>query len=293
MTARFGKTAQLLGQGWWLLSLLLLLVISPAAALSQTCTTTPACKPQFKFSGRNASVEINNCKTTDTASPCAWADVTLQASNFLACRLRTTGPIALCYYSGVPGAPLDTPGCVLSADRKMAQCDCYKISENNPPGATFSYVDINAILNKQVYLETIAVCGKDGAKCLNAANVATSPRTPEAPVCLSIRNKTLFPGADVVSDYTPILSGTKGVSIYQCPTRGTSNIYAGCMTAPCRATGRTDPSTGLPLVSCSCPTYNGPNQVGNPQISEGNFSCSPTPYVWSSAYTPPTMPTKP
>ena len=285
----------------WLWAVLLLLVLAPGSALSQSCKSSPECKPEFKYYGLNGLVKITDCKTTDTTSSCAWAGVNLQTSNFLACRLKKTGPIALCFYSGVPGAPLNTPACVLSKDKKTAECDCYKISENRPEGATYSYVLINAILNKEVYTNTIAVCGKDGSKCLNGANVATNPTMREAPVCESLRDNTLFPGAYVVSDYTPILIPQKGNTVYQCPTSGTSNIYAMCMTAPCRATDRTDQTTGLPIVSCSCPTYDGPNQVGNPQISEGTNTalvnaadrCSPEPYVWSSAYNPPSMPTKP
>ena len=282
------------GRSMWHFALVLVCVclFSPGAALSQSCVTTPACKPQFHYQGLNGLVKINDCKTTQTSSACAWADVELQASNFLACRLANTGPIALCYYSGVPGGSTDTPGCVLSADKKSATCDCYKISQGSPAGATYSYVDINSILNKRVYLQTVAICGKDGSKCLNGANVTTTPNLREAPVCNAIRNKTLFPGADVVSDYTPVLIPSKGVTSYDCPTSGTSNIYAGCMTAPCHATDRTDPSTGLPLVSCECPTFDGLNQVGNPLI-EQVANCSPDPYVWSSAYTPPTMPTVP
>jgi hypothetical protein len=271
---------------------LCLCIFNTSEAFSQSCVQTPDCQPQFKYEGPNSQVKINDCKTTNTSSACAWADVTLQGSNFLACRLETTGPIALCYYSGVPGGADGTPGCVLSADKTTATCDCYKISANNPAGATYSYVDINSILNKRVYLKTIAVCSKDGSKCLNGTNVMTNPNMREAPVCLAIRNKTLFPGADVVSDYTPVLTPQKGVTSYACPTSGTSNIYAGCMTAPCQATDRTDPSTGLPLVSCECPTFDGPNQVGNPLI-EQVADCSPDPYVWSSAYTPPTVPTIP
>lgn len=284
------------GRGAWQFALVLLCLcfFNPNTAMSegQGCVATPACKPEFQYQGLNGLVKINNCKTTNTSSACAWANVTLKASNFLACRLETTGPIALCYYSGVPGGSTDTPGCVLSADKKTATCDCYKISKDSPAGATYSYVDINAILNKRVYLQTIAACGKDGSRCLNGTNVATNPRMREAPVCTAIRNKTLFPGADVVSDYTPILSAQKGLTSYACPASGTGNIYAGCMTAPCQATDRTDPSTGLPLVSCQCPTFDGPNQVGNPLI-EDVANCSPDPYVWSSAYTPPTMPSVP
>jgi hypothetical protein len=67
---------------------------------------------------------------------------------------------------------------------------------------------------------------------------------------------------------------------------GDANLYAGCMTAPCKTTGKIDQTTGLPLVKCTCPTYYGPNQVGNPQLVEGNYSCSPTPHVWSAGYNP-------
>lgn len=294
MTARLNGWIGLLRTGRWHFAVVLLFMclFSPGVAMSQGCVATPACKPEFQFQGLNGLIKINDCRTTNTSSSCAWANVTIQASNFLACKLETTGPIALCYYSGVPGGSTGTPGCVLSADKKTATCDCYKISKDSPAGATYSYVDINAILNKRVYLQTIAVCGKDGSRCLNGANVATTPNMREAPVCNAIRNKTLFPGADVVSDYTPILIPQKGLTSYQCPASGTGNIYAGCMTAPCSATDRTDPSTGLPLVSCQCPTFDGPNQVGNPLI-EQVANCSPDPYVWSSAYTPPTMPTVP
>ena len=54
------------------------------------------------------------------------------------------------------------------------------------------------------------------------------------------------------------------------------------MTAPCKSTGKIDEVTGLPIVKCTCPTYDGPNDVGNAQIL--NYSCSPTPDVWSSSY---------
>jgi hypothetical protein len=255
------------------------------------------CRPKFTL---YSPVEINNCKTTDTQSPCAWAGVSVASTNFLACRLENTGPIALCYYSGVPGAPLYTPSCVYSQEGNAAQCECYKISKGNPDGATFSYVLINAILNKKVYEATVDACGADGSGCLNATNLNAAPAVPEAPVCAAIRNKTLMPGAEYISDFSPILAATKGLTSYTCPTSGNANVYAECMTAPCRETGRIDPTTKLPLLSCTCPTYKGPNQVGNPQI-KGNpprqsaYSCNPTPYLWSSAYSAAsnTVPTAP
>ena len=78
------------GKGTWHFALLLLCLclFNPGAAMSQGCVTTPACKPQFKYEGLNGLVTINNCKTTNTSSSCAWANVTLQSSNFLACRLE-------------------------------------------------------------------------------------------------------------------------------------------------------------------------------------------------------------
>ena len=150
---------------------------------------------------------------------------------------------------------------------------------------------ITAILNKKVYEDTVSACGLDGSGGLNATNIG-DPAYKEAPVCAAFRDKTLFPGADLYSDFSSILISTKGVTSASCPTEGGANLYAGCMTAPCTNTGKTDPSTGLPLVKCTCPTYNGPNQVGNPQIN--SYSCSPTPHVWSSAYSAPNpIPTDP
>jgi len=253
----------------------------------------PSCKPEFHFNGhdKGAKTAINNCKTNTSSSPCAWADVNLKMQNFLACSLERTGPIALCYYSGVPGEPNLTPSCTLSQDKSSAQCDCYKISKGNPAGATYSYVLITSILNKKIYEDTVSVCGLNGGKCLNATNIGDSD-AKEAPVCAALREKTLFPGADLISDFSPILINTEGITSFSCPIDGGANLYAGCMTAPCKNTGKIDPSTGLPLVKCTCPTYDGPNQVGNPQIK--SYSCSPTPHVWSSAYSAPnTIPTEP
>ena len=282
------------------LALALVLAAGDAVRANDACPLgppagSPNCQPKFKFNGydKGAKTPINTCETNTSSSPCAWADVSLEMQNFLACSLEATGPIALCYYSGVPGEPNLTPSCTFSQDNNSAQCDCYKISKGNPAGATYSYVLITSILNKEVYEDTVSACGVDGGGCLNATNIG-DPAAKEAPVCTALRDKTLFPGADLYSDFSPILIATKGLNVppFTCPTGGGANLYAGCMTAPCKNTGKTDPSTGLPLVKCTCPTYDGPNQVGNPQIK--SYSCSPTPHVWSSAYSAPnTIPTEP
>ena len=256
------------------------------SAYATSCKPIPSCRPQFNLDRYDGGVKtpITDCRTNPSSSPCAWADATVGPENFLACSLDKTGPIALCYYSGVPGQPLLTPGCTFTQDKKAASCECYQISKGQPKGARHSYILITSILNKRVYEATVARCGKDGSGCLNAANILDHDK-PEAPVCDALRDKRLFRGADLISTFSPILIGSKGITSFACPTDGgTGNLYAGCMTAPCKTTGKTDPSTGLPLVRCTCPTYDGPNQVGNPQIKLGDYSCSPTPNVWSSAY---------
>jgi hypothetical protein len=247
--------------------------------------TDQRCEAKFELNGydRGHKTAINTCVTNASSSPCAWADVNEKVENFLACSLKKTGPIALCYHSGVPGAPLYTPACTLSQAGNAAQCDCYEIRDGDPSGATYSYVLITSILNQRVYEDTVAACGIDGSLCRNATDL-DNPK--EAPVCEAL-GKTgrypegLFPGADLISDFSPSLAPTLGITNHDCGP----NVYAGCMTAPCKRTGKTDRKTGLPLVKCTCPTYDGPNNVGNPQIDADN-SCSPSPRVWSSAYGP-------
>ena len=263
---------------------LLGLLAAPVGATS--CRPDPACRPEFSLERFGRNVPITDCRTNpSTTSACAWADASTGPENFLACRLERTGPIALCYYSGVPGAPLHTPRCTLTQDGKAAECDCYQISHGKPKGARYSYILATSILNERVYRETVRVCGRLGERCLNGANIGDADPPREAPVCGAIRRGAVFPGADLISTFSPILISQKGITSTSCPTDGSGgNVYAGCMTAPCKATGRTDPSTGLPLVRCTCPTFDGPNQVGNPQLEQGGYSCSPSPNVWSSAY---------
>jgi hypothetical protein len=279
--------------------LLLVLAAGTASRADDICPLgppagLPSCQPEFNLNGydKGTKTPINTCQTNTSSSPCAWADVSQEIQNFLACSLETTGPIALCYYSGVPGEPNLTPSCTFSQDKNAAQCDCYKINEDNPPGANYSYVLITSILNKKVYEDTVSACGPDGRRCLNAKNIGDTDAPKEAPVCAALGNKTLFSGADLISTFSPILFNIKGITSFTCPTGGGANLYAGCMTAPCKNTGKIDPSTGLPIVKCTCPTYDGPNQVGNPQIK--SYSCTPTPHVWSSAYSAPNpIPTEP
>jgi len=192
---------------------------------------------------------FNNTMTTDFGP--AFADIILQPSNFLPCE---GGPIALCYYSGP-----QPQTCVLRPEGDIADCECFEI----PYGVYF--VDINAILNLNIYMDTITQCGKNGSSC-------TIPNS--APVCEAINNGTFIPGADVISTFSFECIPTEGIGSTDC-SQQPPIPYAGCMTAPCTKTEEEG------IVNCECPTFPGPFQIGlNDQ------SCNlGSDMVWSAAFT--------
>jgi hypothetical protein len=238
-------------------------------ALQSPAVAQQPATPTFDFERytRKKAFTLNTLQTTPYGPP--WADIIVQQSNFLECK---GAAIALCYYSGPgPTTPCTQDGL------GIANCTCYEIPAGQP-----YLVDINAILNRDIYLKTVAKCGKQGERC--------RPTGPlEAPVCDAINNNTLIPGADLVSTFSLYLEkqavADKDKEFFILPTLCPSAAYAGCMTAPCKRTGKRDPNTNLPLVQCGCPTFTGPYQVGKkiPQeqcVLEGN-------YVWSAAYNVP------
>jgi len=224
----------------------------------------PSPRATFDFDRftQNKPFKLNTLPTTPYGPP--WADILDHPkTNFLECKGT---PIALCYYSG----PGPTTPCILDG-LGIANCTCYEL-----PKALPYFVDINAILNRDVYLRTVARCGKDGSRCRGSN---------ESPVCEAINNNTLIPGADLISTFSPFLEKQLPISLTTCATRPYA-AYAGCMTAPCKRTGKIDPKIRLPLVQCGCPVYTGPYQVGTTTdhcVLESN-------YVWSAAYTPPPLP---
>ena len=229
----------------------------------------PSAHASFDFDRytKNKPFKLNTLPTTPYGPP--WADILLQQSNFVEC---SGAAIALCYYSGPgPTTPCNPDGL------GIANCTCYEI----PKGQTY-LVDINAILNRDVYLKTVAVCGKDGSNCK-----PTGSRP--APVCAAINNNTLIPGADLVSAFSFYLEKqalqNKEKEFLIDPTLCPTSSYAGCMTAPCKKTGKIDPNTHLPLVQCGCPTFTGPYQVGT-HVNQDQCVLDGT-QVWSAAYTPP------
>lgn len=253
---------------WYLwttiIALLCMLTLgSRGSSADQTKSTSkPSTKATFDFERytKNKPFRLNTLPTTTYGPP--WADIVTAQSNFLECKGAS---VALCYYSG----PGPTTPCTLDG-LGIANCTCYEI----PSGQRY-FVDINAILNLDVYLKTAARCGKDGSKCRPTGKI-------EAPVCDAINNNTLIPGADLVSAFSLYLEKTFPVDPTTCSTPA---AYAGCMTAPCKRTGKKDPNTGLPLVQCGCPTFTGPYQVGT-QISQDQCVLGGN-YIWSAAYQPP------
>src|SRR3984957_18353746 len=124
------------------------------------------------------------------------------------------------------------------------------------------FVDINAILNHSVYEKTVAQCGSDGSLCAGVNS---------APVCQSVNQGTLIPGAKLFSTFSFDCVPTNGIGQTSCGQAP----YAGCMTAPCR---ETDSQPGI--VDCSCPVFDGPYQVGqNEQVCSLGDDL-----VWSAAY---------
>ena len=221
----------------------------------------------LEFTG-SSRFHLNTLPTTAFGKP--WADILVKPENFLQCKGAS---IALCYYSGPDAA--SSPGAVPTPCKSLlgdgiANCTCYEI----PAGPTY-LVDINAILNLDVYLDTVKTCGHDGSLC--KPNSGTTP-----PVCDAINNNTLIPGADLISTFSLYLESTYPTqSSLSCE----SAPYAGCMTAPCRRTvpETIDPVTGLPLVQCSCPIATGNFQVGYPN---GNSCSLGATNVWSAAFAP-------
>jgi hypothetical protein len=184
----------------------------------------------------------------------AYADITLTSTNFVPCR---GGPYALCYYSG-PSTGAEDLSCTLTADGNYANCQCFDI----PYGVYF--VDINAILNHDVYEKTVAQCGADGSQCATLNS---------APVCANVNQGNLIPGSSVYSTFSFDCVPENGLGLTDCGAA----LYAGCMTAPCFKTNQAG------IVNCSCPVFDGPYQVG-----QNDQACTlGGDLTWSAAYAPP------
>jgi hypothetical protein len=240
--------------------LVALLIIFAAGCNGDSSHSPSSHAPAFVHFVPNSHAFWSDPANWTTCFGPAYANILLASTNFVPCR---GGPYALCYYSG-PSTGTEDLSCTLTADGLYANCKCFDI----PYGVYF--VDINAILNHSVYEATIAQCGADGSLC-GAIN--------SAPVCNSVNQGNLIPGAQLFSTFSFDCVPTNGIGQTNC----TQAPYAGCMTAPCTKTAQPG------IVNCSCPVFDGPYQVGqNDQVCSLGGDL-----VWSAAYAPGTSCTPP
>lgn len=261
------------------------------------CPTPPPCESGHGCS--NYPFQPTDCWTTPYGP--AKADVivatqpggAVRSTNMLYCDGNT---YALCFFSGPP-TPTGTSSsnnplpCVLNETGDTANCTCQAYTSGP------NFVDINAILNRGAYFETVSVCGQNGSKCQNIVNCGPGGDQPgckthlRAPVCKYVKDQSpsnpegsLMPKADLVSTFSLAMSGKDGS--YPLGATPCTGPYAGCMTAPCfYGSGHTSPTTDGELVQCQCPVYSGKYQIG-----QSGQSCSITGgnnenYVWSAANT--------
>lgn len=182
-----------------------------------------------------------NTQNTTPYGP-PWANVTTQ---FLPCY----GPYALCYYADC------TPG----IDSTVTECEC-------EPLFGLNFVEISSILNKTVYEETIKVCSEDPQRC-------SIPNG--APVCDAINNRKFYqtvPDVVAVSDFSFVGFNASAAIGTDCTNN--PGVYSGCMTSACY-------TNDAGLLTCICPTFNGPFQVGQQGVS-----CNIQPLTYSAAYNP-------
>jgi hypothetical protein len=288
----------------------LFVVFLVAGLLSAADTAARAQPPGGAIDAEGAAglgkFRFNEARTTPFGP--AYADIWTHLQNFLACKppLRQSYSYALCLFSGpTVGTPVAANGsaavnpplpCKLSADGKSADCTCYELTTEEYPPYIPYFVDINAILNLDLYLRTVGACGHDGENC--------SPRQPlrdtswwnDAPVCRAANAGQVMPGADLISVFSTVKSSDYATGASPNSTSCTTGKYAGCMTAPCRHTGKRD-NAGNELVQCQCPVYDGPfelSQAGVPcdanqltPMAQRSQHAGPAPvYVWSAAHNP-------
>jgi hypothetical protein len=238
----------------------------------------------------------------------AYADIWLKQENFLACKppVGRQFSFALCFFSGpAVGTPVPTDGsepvnpplpCTLSADGKSANCTCYAISTEQYSPYVPYFVDINAILNLDLYLRTISVCGHGGENCSPREPIREHTLWNKAPVCRAVNNNTVIPAAELISVFSPVKNADHDTGTTSNQTSCPAGKYAGCMTAPCYHTGKRD-SAGHELVECKCPVYDGrfeisqagvpcdANELTPPSADSSVTGRRPT-YVWSAAHNP-------
>ncbi len=255
------------------------------APAGKLCPSSPPCGSHCS----NYPYRPTDCWTTQHGP--AKADVIDSPTNLLYCNNNT---YALCFFSGPPNPTGKNPStnnplpCVLSKDGKSANCTCQAYTS----GANF--VDINGILNRGAYFETVSLCGPDGAKCQNIVNCGKDGTKsgcqdhPQAPVCKYVKDQnpkdpkvSLMPKADLISTFSFAMDSNYSQTP---PTSCSKGIYLGCMTAPCKyGPNHKSPTTDGELVQCQCPAYDGVYQVGQPDQTCKIPSSGGKHYAWSAS----------
>lgn len=221
------------------------------------------------------------------------ANILETTENFLYC----SGPYALCFYSGPPGAidagsgsnPPVLP-CVEDQSGDYADCRCQVFTGEY-------YVDVFAIRNRNVYLATIALCGTDGSECVNMQCMKKGDcgNLPSAPVCDNVNAQAggsaqpFYPApANRVSTYSTAMQEPYGFPDPTAPGNTVAcayDLYAGCMTAACELEPDDPAFPGAKFAQCKCPIYDGCYQI--PKVN--NYGCDLGKnaegrlYVWSSS----------
>jgi hypothetical protein len=229
---------------------------TPTATVSPPPTATPtvsSCDFPEPFCG--GDFPLNTLETTPYGP--AWADVVTGPSALLPC----FGPYALCYYSD----------CTKSDDGTVSSCPCFDWF--GP-----SFVDINGILNLDSYVETKALCDADSAACrqVNAS-----------PVCKQVNAGTFLSGATRISTFSFYRADEEPIGETNCTDE--PGLYSGCMTAPCFGSAVPDPGTGTFTITCDCPNYDGPFQLGK----DGQDCHNTSQMTWSASYNPTLPPPNP
>jgi hypothetical protein len=193
----------------------------------------------------------NSANWTTDYGP-AYRDTVEQLENMVPC----TGQYALCFSSGPEPLP-----CEIGKDGRFASCTCTAQSGLN-------FVLISAILNYQVYLDTVAVCRVDGSDCVGQPD--------KAPVCAAIQSGQFIKGANLISTFST--AAQTAVGDFLTSGAGTAcpkGPYAACMTAPCKAK-----QGSLPV--CTCPVF-----YGVFQLTQTGAQCDlGDELVWSSSFSP-------
>ena len=259
--------------GWrgWLIALGILCVSGTPAAGGRTSLNCPdsqaSVTASFNFDAftQGKPFELNTCMTTSYGP--AWADVLVAPGELPALQGRAHRPVLLTRVADLSSV---TP-CEFSPDQTTANCTCYEI-----PGGTPYFVDINAILNLDVYRRTFEKCGSDGSNCLPTGRQLCPGVRRHQPEDVDSRRRP-----DLDLQYLPGRHPDGPDAVRHA--RSLCGVHDGAVHED---GGEVDPATKLPLVQCFlCPTFERA-RISWGQTLPPEQCVLPGNAVWSAAYSP-------